>query len=163
MLILHLLAPCPVPAGITWVLSEEVMSMSEASWQALLRQLAEARMAGSAPPPEGVLDWLRHQHGLVALGCLAPRRLRLLEAVGAAQPTPRGAADRLWDLHLSELLAFKREHGNCLAPLASSDAHQALGVWLTEQQRLLSAGLLPQGKAAQLKAIGVGHSAHSAK
>ncbi len=64
-------------AGITWVLSEEVTFMSEATWQRWCERLA------AAPRPlqrRGELwEWLQHQRGLNALGWLSRQRQQELE------------------------------------------------------------------------------------
>eukprot|EP00887_Chlorella_sp_A99_P001316 scaffold14.g1316.t1 len=143
--------------GITWVLSDEVMHPSEGSWRALLGQLSAARAAAAAggpPVPDGLLDWLRHQHGLAALGWLPRRRGAALAAAGAGRPPARGAADRAWDARLSELLAFKGEHGGCTRALLQERGRADLAPWLAEQAAAAAAGRLPPGRAAQLQAIG---------
>lgn len=86
--------------------------------------------------------------------------------------------DTNWDLRLSELLAYKAEHGHCRlppplaggAPAAGAGADlmqqgdgqkgqhrqrwMGLAAWLAEQHRLASAGRLPAQRVAQLVAIG---------
>ena len=52
------------------------------------------------------------QRGLHALGLLREDRRRLLGALGVGWGHPRGEAERAWDARLSELLAFKAEHGH---------------------------------------------------
>ena len=70
----------------------------------------------------------------------------------------RCPADEEWDLRLSELLAFKAEHGHCqLAgglPPQQQARWAALAAWLAEQAAAAAAGRLPPPQAAQLAAIG---------
>ena len=74
----------------------------------------------------------------------------------------------MWDLRLSELLAFKSEHGHCHVAAAAAAAEPpaaaaaapassrwaALAAWLGEQQRLHAAGQMHAARAEQLAAIG---------
>jgi hypothetical protein len=64
----------PCHAGITWVLSDEVVHMSDEAWQQRYLHLRGIRQqTGRArvdPPghPEALRDWLEHQKALSALG-----------------------------------------------------------------------------------------------
>jgi hypothetical protein len=64
-------------AGITWLLSEEVVAMGDAAWRARwaeLAALAGARGGGNAAVDADARhlrplhDWLEHQKALLALG-----------------------------------------------------------------------------------------------
>ena len=66
-------------AGITWVLSEEVVNMDEVTWRARLDELARLiRRTGntvvdvSEPALRPLHDWLEHQKALLALGAHRP-------------------------------------------------------------------------------------------
>lgn len=108
--------------------------------------------------PEELTEWLRHQHGLAALGVLPRHRVAALASAGAAAALPpRTRADAKWDARLSELLAWKATHGSCEVPAAAEQAGQAssgLGAWLAEARAEAAAGRLPPGRVAQLRAIG---------
>ncbi|KAL4447914.1 hypothetical protein ABPG75_005133 [Micractinium tetrahymenae] len=160
--------------GITWVLSDEVTHMGQAAWQQRCQQLA----AAPRPlPRRGELwQWQEHQKGLHALGWLPPQRQRALEALQVQlHAFDRCPEDADWDRRLSELLAYKAEHGHCRLPPppAAAGAHAdaagprgaepngaaaaqqqqrlaGLAAWLAEQHRLAAAGRLPAQRAAQL-------------
>ncbi|PSC73903.1 helicase domain isoform C [Micractinium conductrix] len=157
--------------GITWVLSEEVVLMPEPAWQGWCAQLE------AAPRPlqrHGELwEWLQHQRGLHALGWLPARRQRALAALQVDLSTfDRSPEDSEWDRQLTQLLAFKAEHGHCRLPpaAAATDAAAAaaarrwapLAAWLAEQHRCAAAGRLPPPRAAQLAAIGAAPAAGAA-
>ena len=157
--ILHLcldanwLATSDVPAGITWVLSEQVTDMPAAAWQERYVRLGAMLAAGGpsdAVSPE-CQEWLDHQRGLHALGWLARARAQALGALGVSLTFARLPEQQLWDLRLSELLAFKAEHGHCEVPAGQG----RLGAWLEEQRAAMQAGQLERGRATQLRAIGV--------
>jgi hypothetical protein len=149
------------------VLSDEVVRMDDAAWQACYAQLAAMRLppvgqgraepaayprsglsavvaaAAATPPPppsqrvyqksglagstaqqprqaqqqpcstEELDEWLSHQRGLAMLGMLRSDRRRALDALCVTWVHMRDEATRLWDRRLSELLAYKAEHGNC--------------------------------------------------
>lgn len=80
---------CPVPslplAGITWVLSEQVVHMELPAWQQRCGALAawpqpldEPRLRSEQPQ---LWEWLQHQRGLAALGWLPRGRRAALEAL----------------------------------------------------------------------------------
>lgn len=59
--------PFLVPAGIIWLLSDEVMGMGRVTWQSQFLALkAQAQEGG--PLKEPTRDWLGHQKGLRRLG-----------------------------------------------------------------------------------------------
>lgn len=68
---------------------------------------------------------------------------------------PRGEAERTWDARLSQLLAFKAQHGHLAVP-ANYAPYPGLGAWVATQRRLMTLdGALDPGCAAQLVAIGI--------
>ncbi len=95
------------------------------------------------------------QRGLHALGLLREDRRKLLGALGLGWGHPRGEAERAWDARLSELLAFKGEHGHLEVPRGYVPYPQ-LGAWVARQRRLMAVeGALESACAAQLAAIGM--------
>ena len=84
----------------------------------------------------------------------------------------RSPEDSEWDRQLTQLLAFKAEHGHCRLPpaAAATDAAAAaaarrwapLAAWLAEQHRCAAAARLPPPRAAQLAAIGAAPAAGAA-
>lgn len=75
----------PSFAGITWVLSEQVVHMEWPVWQQRCAALAagpqsldEPRLRREQPQ---LWEWLQHQRGLASLGWLPPRRRAALEAL----------------------------------------------------------------------------------
>ena len=64
-------------AGITWLLSDEVMAMGPSAWAARYAQLADIRSrppkrayVAQTHPDSGLRDWLTHQKALKRLGAL---------------------------------------------------------------------------------------------
>jgi hypothetical protein len=62
-------------AGITWLLSDEVMVMGPSAWTMRYRQLADIRArpprrayVAQTHPDSGLRDWLCHQKALKKLG-----------------------------------------------------------------------------------------------
>jgi hypothetical protein len=60
-------------AGIVWVLSDKVMRMDDATWDAYFQQFMVAKLqsgkhATFEPDAGPMRDWLEHQRGLYALG-----------------------------------------------------------------------------------------------
>lgn len=70
------LISCCCCAGITWILSDEVVFMRKAAWAARLQQLAALKQReGTASVDarmhsETLHDWLEHQKALLAIGAL---------------------------------------------------------------------------------------------
>lgn len=60
------------PAGITWMLSDQVVAMRPSLWAAQYERLAQAAEAAPAARPAlpmaALREWLAHQKGLRALG-----------------------------------------------------------------------------------------------
>lgn len=108
--------------GLTWILSNEVMHMSDELWDRYYAQLASlvagCSTRGPVPPlsaqPPPVRDWLQQQRALKLLGMLSPERDARLCALGVDWQPMRSENERTWDQRLSELLAFQYEFGHCL-------------------------------------------------
>ncbi|DBB12200.1 TPA: hypothetical protein ACH3X3_006306 [Trebouxia sp. C0006] len=101
--------------GVTWLLSSQVVQMTESIWMEQLK--AYSRHIASlgrqiAAEHARVTNWLLHQRGLYALGLLQPRRAKMLNQLGVCWQPVRTDADILWDVRLSELMSFRREHGH---------------------------------------------------
>ncbi|BDA51016.1 hypothetical protein COCOBI_17-2350 [Coccomyxa sp. Obi] len=146
--------------GITWILSDEVVFMLKAAWAARLQQLAalQQRVGTAAVDArmhsETLHDWLEHQKALLAIDWLSLERERQLMALGVDWCPDRGAAEREWDERLTQLLAFRRQHGHLQV---GRDWERApdLAQWLKGVRAEWREGGLLSSQVAQLAALGV--------
>ncbi|CAL8466147.1 g5683 [Coccomyxa elongata] len=146
--------------GITWILSDEVVFMRKAAWAVRLQQLAALKQReGTASVDarmhsETLHDWLEHQKALLAIDWLSLERERQLTALGVDKWPHRGAAEREWDERLTQLLAFRRQHGHLQV---GSDWERApdLAQWLRGVRAEWREGGLLSSQVAQLAALGV--------
>ncbi len=72
---MHTVTRASAFAGITWLLSDEVMAMGPSAWAARYAQLADIRSrppkrayVAQTHPDSGLRDWLTHQKALKQLG-----------------------------------------------------------------------------------------------
>lgn len=140
--------------GITWVLSDEVTMMREDLWRRRLDLLAAASSQTNGPRDPVLQEWLQHQRGLRNLELLPPHRQAEVEALGVGWEFERSAAEDEWDLRLSQLLVQSVEEGN-LNVTTANERFRGLAEWLAARMEDACRGLLPLGKVAQLKALGV--------
>ncbi|CAK0786054.1 hypothetical protein CVIRNUC_009267 [Coccomyxa viridis] len=145
--------------GITWVLSDEVVHMSDAAWQQRylhlrgIRQQTGLARVDSLAHSEALHDWLEHQKALGVLGWLAPERERQLSMLSIDWKPDRTRGDADWDARLTELLAFRRQRGH--VQVCQWEHAPGLAAWLDSVRLEWQRGQLADSRVAQLTALGV--------
>ena len=98
---------------------------------------------------------MQRLRALHALRWLTAEQQAQLLALGADLKPQRSDEDREWDDRLTELLAYRREFGDCRVPADGWNVAPALEPWLAEQRRQWRRDSLPAKRLAQLAALGV--------
>ena len=86
-------------------------------------------------PDSRLASWVaeqRKQYKLLQDGkpsSITPKRIHLLNSLDFAW----NAQDAAWDRHMSDLMRYKNEFGDCLVPLDNPD-YPKLGLWVKEQR-----------------------------
>jgi len=99
--------------------------------------------------------WVVRQRLLWRDGTLREDRMKLLDKIGFE--FDRGARiddDRcdLWQLRYDELVAYKKEHGDCLVPKCCKE-NEPLGLWVAKQRNLWNAGKMSEDREKLLDKI----------
>jgi len=137
-------------------------SRQKVAWESFFARLLEfKRQHGHFHVPDdaehvALFYWTAHQRSHLKTGRLrADRRERLLAADFPGEPRAlqRQAADRIWDRHFAELLAFYQHHGHFKIPC--KDPHyKLLKEWVNHMRRKKASGTLKPDRAQRLEAAG---------
>ena len=109
----------------------------------LIRDMAEAKGRGNGFDDSRVLDRIAFTGPVLAL-----------ESIRQAVTTK--VLDRLessWDVNFGKLVKFKEEHGHCRVPQRSK-TYKELGIWVAEQRKNNTKGILKPKKTMLLDSIG---------
>lgn len=129
---------------------------NDGKWMSTLDDLkAYKRDHGDCIVPRGytknprLASWVAEQRKQFKLmkdgkaSSITPERILMLDSVGFSW----NAQDAAWDKHMSDLKAFRLEHGHCHVPL-NNTRFPKLGLWVKEQRRHYS--LMKQGKQSHM-------------
>ena len=139
-------------------------------WDEMFRALQKfredkghCRVPGRWPKNPKLVSWVATQRARKAAGELSAERIARLDELGfawrvystEAQPTPEspGEHEVAWHQMLSELQAYKEEHGNCKVP-AQWSKNPKLARWVATQRQTKKSGKLIPERVAALDAIG---------
>eukprot|EP00804_Cyclotella_cryptica_P019454 CCRYP_006630-RC/>CCRYP_006630-RC protein AED:0.24 eAED:0.24 QI:0/0.33/0.25/1/0.33/0.25/4/610/455 len=146
--------------GFVWVMRD--------SWETRYNELVEyTREFGHCnitlrykPNPE-LGKWVNHQREAYKkfktegeTSTMTQERIDLLEAIGFVWKV-----EPQWNTRFSELVNYKREHGDCNVP-AKYKPNRKLGVWVYRHRTEFKNGKLPQEHIKKLNDIGFSWNAH---
>jgi len=98
---------------------------------------------------ESLGTWVPDQRVHWRDGALSEERTKLLENIGFEfEPY-----EKSWKLRYRELVAYKKEHGDCMVPKCCKE-NEPLGRWVTRQRYLWNAGKLSKDRMKLLDKIG---------
>ena len=98
---------------------------------------------------ESLGTWVRDQRVHWRDGALSEERTKLLENIDFEfEPY-----EKSWQLRYDELVAYKKEHGDCMVPKCCKE-NEPLGRWVTRQRYLWNAGKLSKDRTKLLDKIG---------
>jgi len=93
--------------------------------------------------------WVSSQRNLWNAGKMSEDRTKLLQNIDFEfEP-----CEKTWQLRYDELVAYKKEHGDCLVPLRHKE-NEPLGRWVAKQRTLWKAGTLSKERTKLLDKIG---------
>eukprot|EP01024_Parvocaulis_polyphysoides_P044781 TRINITY_DN4146_c0_g2_i1.p1 TRINITY_DN4146_c0_g2~~TRINITY_DN4146_c0_g2_i1.p1 ORF type:complete len:397 (+),score=84.33 TRINITY_DN4146_c0_g2_i1:180-1193(+) len=153
--------------GLSWILSEEIMNMSDAFWASQFQQLKTQIQNKTKQKNlnfqtlKSILDddlfqFYVRQIGLRRLNFLQHSRIRKFDDLGISWEIFRDENDEQWDYFISSLMEYKRVFGSCDVDQQNDDQlWQQLNKYKQQlqQQRKLS-GI----QVLQLKALGIGNA-----
>ena len=98
--------------------------------------------------------WATRQRTRLAAGTLAPERRERLAAAGfPGESGSQLAANRIWDRHFAELMAFHGQHGHFRIPRTDAN-YKLLWEWAHHMRRKKASGRLKPDRAQRLEAAG---------
>ncbi len=96
--------------------------------------------------------WVHNQRHIRARGELSEERIRRLDELGLTW-----SFTGVWEKYLSELEAFKKQHGHCNVS-SQSKTHAALARWVTAQRHHRKKGTLSEERVRRLDELGIAPS-----
>lgn len=139
-------------AEISWLLNRHSLRPEYLLWgRGLPRHVAESH---HEDPPDAELR-AQQLRALRTLGWLGNEQEAEMRTAGVDPKPRRSREDREWDERLTELLAYRREFGDCRVPASGWDTAPELRPWLVEQQKQWRQERLPAKRLTQLAALGV--------
>ena len=124
------------------------------SWEEMFGRLAEYKQNhGNCQVPLNYSDkelanWVNNQRVYKNTGKADPSRIQRLNELGFVWD----AISESWENMFSRLVAYKKEHGNCLVPQNYSDTE--LANWVSNRRILRNRGKLEPSRIQQLNELG---------
>jgi hypothetical protein len=143
----------------------------DAAWNSFFARLLDfKRLHGHYDVPRdaehaSLFNWTAHQRSHLNTGRLrAERREYLLAAgfPGERRSVQKQAADRIWNRHFAELMAFHQQHGHFKIPYKDAN-YKFLWEWLNHMRRKKASGRLQPDREQRLEAAGFPWSGRTPK
>ncbi|MDA7883076.1 helicase associated domain-containing protein, partial [Akkermansiaceae bacterium] len=131
-----------------------VLDPIEELWEAQFRKiLAYKKEHGNCSAPRSFEDkqlgnWVLRQRKSKKSGKLDPNKIKRLNEIGFVW----NPFEELWEAQFRKILAYKKEHGDCLVPQSFED--KQLATWVGTQRRSKKSGKLDPNKIKRLDEIG---------
>ncbi|MDB4524163.1 Helicase associated domain protein [Akkermansiaceae bacterium] len=93
--------------------------------------------------------WVNSQRRTKKSGKLDPKKIKRLNEIGFVWD----AIEEIWEIQFQKLLAYKKEHGDCLVP-QRKEKYKQLAAWVTGQRTAKRNGKLSVDKIKRLNEIG---------
>eukprot|EP00889_Picochlorum_renovo_P004082 jgi/Picre1/31112/NNA_006466.t1 len=141
--------------GLTWVLSEKVVSADDADWLKKWTSLRDHVVeSGSEDNCSMELrDWLVQQRGLTYLRLLSEKRRSKLQSLGISLEVQKPLKEELeWNSRLSQVLAHTQEVGHP-GVTPENETFSGLHNWIEDCKGMIQQGQLAPGRIAQLKSL----------
>ncbi|KAI8110515.1 hypothetical protein M9435_002189 [Picochlorum sp. BPE23] len=143
--------------GLTWVLSEKVVSADDADWlkkwTSLRDHVAESGSEDNCSME--LRDWLVQQRGLTYLRLLSEKRRAKLQSLGISLEVQKPLKEELeWNSRLSQVLAHTQEVGHP-GVTPENETFSGLHNWIEDCKGMIQQGQLAPGRIAQLKSLSV--------